>query len=220
MTGAGIKHLPWAALVILSTSACGDPESAVEFPVAQIPAQARAYEWTTLAEDDEGDGQRRGSADGKSFSYFWDTAADTIWFRFELFSGFDPKRPSVSVAVDTDSNQHSGLAWYGANGGFRFEKLLSVGPTRAVGDTFVGYNGITDQEGVTNRDWTNERRGVLRFYLDPDALAYVLAVARNDIDPHAREILVIGSVGSNARWNDDIGEEGFGTIVLNRRSSP
>jgi hypothetical protein len=42
-------------------------------------------------------------------------------------------------------------------------------------------------------------------------------VARGDIAADLGRINVIGSVGANAKWNDDIGETGYATIDLSRQ---
>ena len=46
------------------------------------------------------------------------------------------------------------------------------------------------------------------------ARAYIVGCARTDISPDLRRFNVIGSVGTNAQWNDDIGERGYATIDL------
>jgi hypothetical protein len=67
---------------------------------------------------------------------------------------------------------------------------------------------------VKTRNWINEKSGVITFYIDAVTDSYILGVKRTDIAPNFRRFNLIGSVGENAVWNDDIGEEGFATIEL------
>ena len=122
--------------------------------------------------------------------------------------------PAVSVSIDTDADQRTGIAWYGANSAFMFEKMLSVGPISREGELYTGYNGITNQEGVATGDWINEKQGVLAFHVDRASKAYFIGVKRSDIAPGLQRMHVIGSVGEKALWNDDIGEAGYATIDL------
>ena len=95
-----------------------------------------------------------------------------------------------------------------------FEKMLSVGPISREDEMYKGYNGVTNQEGVSTGDWINEKQGVLAFHIDRASKSYFIGVRRLDIAPGLKSMHVIGSVGKNALWNDDIGEEGFATIDL------
>jgi hypothetical protein len=67
---------------------------------------------------------------------------------------------------------------------------------------------------VRERNWINEKKGSITFYFDREMKSYFLGVKRSDVDPALRKFNVIGSVGANALWNDDIGEEGYSTIEL------
>ena len=174
----------------------------------------RAHPWRTLATDAAGDGQRAEQGDGKSFAFHHDVEGDTLWFRWELHGGFDALTPAVSVSFDVDADQSNGLEWYGTNERFRFERVASVGPLETVSEGVRGYNGITDSAGVRTQSWMNQQSGGLVFYADPVGESYYLGIARSDVSPEMNRFHVIGSVGRNARWNDDIGEDGFAAITL------
>lgn len=207
--------LPLATgLLALGSIGCRAPRNLSTFTVGPPPESLRGAPWIELAVDPAGDGERAGSGDGSSFAFHYDAASDTLWFRFGLHDAVDPETPAVSVSIDTDADQGTGIEWYGANSEFRFERMLSVGPLEQVGDSVRGYNGITDSAGVSRRDWIDVRRGVLSFYVDREADAYVLGVSRSDVLPDLGRFNVIGSVGANARWNDDIGDSGHTTIDL------
>ena len=203
-----------SALFAVGFLGCGPPPRYSVFPVDEVPASLREADWTLLATDAEGDGQRDGRGDAASFAFFYDAVGDTLWFRWELHDGFDRHTPAVSVSFDTDADQGTGRPWYGSNEGFHFDQVASVGPVEETTAGMRGYNGITDTTGVRTLDWMNRQSGGLILYVDSANLAYYLGVPRADVSPDARRFRVIGSVGSEARWNDDVGESGFATIDL------
>lgn len=210
------RSMPKAAIGLLALGpvACQGPQNLSTFTVGPPPEHLNRVPWIELAVDPAGDGNREGSADGASFAFHHDAASDTLWFRLELHDDVDPETPAVSVSIDTDADQGTGIEWYGAHSEFTFEKMLSVGPLEQVGDSVRGYNGVTNSDGVERREWINERQGVLAFYIDSEADAYILGVSRSDISPELNRFGVIGSVGADARWNDDIGDAGYATIDL------
>jgi tetratricopeptide (TPR) repeat protein len=99
------------------------------FDVLPVPDQIRNYKWIKLMEDKQGDGRLKQSADGKALHYFYDPASDLLWFKLDLYSKVNLDVPAVSISIDTDADQSTGIAWYGSNSKFKFDKMLSVGPT-------------------------------------------------------------------------------------------
>ena len=194
-------------------SACQRSGHLSTFEINPLPAHVKQFAWVKLADDQAQDGRRKDSADGKALHYFYDAETDTLWFKLELYNAVS-KRPAVSISIDTDADQTTGIGWYGANSAFQFEKMLSVGPISQDGEVYTGYNGITNQEGVAAADWINEKQNVLAFHVDPADKAYFIGVKRADLMPERARIHVIGSVGANALWNDDIGETGYAEIDL------
>ncbi len=194
--------------------ACQRPRNLSTFEIKPLPPKVQNFDWVKLADDQAQDGQETSSADGKAFYYHYDVQADTLWFKLELYNDVSEDAPAVSVAIDIDTDQSTGIAWYGANSGFMFEKMLSVGPISKEDEMYNGYNGVTNQEGVSAGDWINEKQGVLAFHIDRASKSYFIGVSRLDVAPGLKSMHVIGSVGKNALWNDDIGEVGFATIDL------
>lgn len=202
------------ATLCLFLMACQPSGHVSTFSMTPVPADVQNADWIMLTEDQAQDGRREDSADGKAFYYYYDQHTDTLWFKLELYNEISEEAPAVSVSLDIDLNQQTGIAWYGANSSFTFEKMLSVGPTSKEGTVYTGYNGITNAKGVTSREWINEKQGVLAFHVDHAGKAYYIGVKRTDIAPHLQQAHVIGSVGQHALWNDDIGETGYATIDL------
>ena len=191
------------------------PANLSTFEMTPVPENIKSFSWIKLLDDKSDDGDRKQSADGKEFYYFFDQKTDLLWFRFDLFNQINTENPAVSVAIDVDNDQNNGINWYGTNSKFKFEKMISVGPTKKQEDKFIGYNGITNQEGVREQNWINEKSGNIKFFFDKESNAYFIGVSRRDIDVNLKKFNVIGSVGQNALWNDDIGDSGFATIELN-----
>jgi hypothetical protein len=194
------------------------PTQAQNLPVFEIrpaPESIRNLKWIELLEDKAGDGRQANSADGKALSYHYDAGTDMLWFRLELRNSVNAEAPAVSISLDIDADQNTGANWYGANTKFKYDKILNLGAlTKQNGSQFIGYNGITTDKGAIARNWLDEKKGNLTFYLDAEQRAYFLGVKRADIAPGLRKFHLIGSVGANALWNDDIGDEGFATIEL------
>lgn len=185
------------------------------FDISSVPQIIKNYEWKKLKDDKQDDGSSTESADGKAFYYFFDKESDVLWFRFDLYNQINIDSPAVSVSFDTDADQTNGINWYGANSNFKFERMASVGPLEKRGDKYFGYNGITDEPGVKSQNWINVKKGNITLHFDIETNSYFLGVKRSDIETNLHKFNVIGSVGQNALWNDDIGDEGYSTIDLN-----
>lgn len=186
------------------------------FPVRQITDRLRSAPWSLAGEDPEGDGRRVGYQDGRALWFWLDAERDTLWVRLGVYGEIDEERPAVSLSFDLDDDQETGVAWYGSNTVFRFDKMVSAGPTRREGDRFIGYNGITDADGVRRREWINERQGNVAFLLDPAESAYIVGVALSDLEPRSSRVRFIGSVGHRATWNDDLIDRGSVVLTLPR----
>lgn len=174
------------------------------YPISELAD--RQFDWTTIASDDEGDGQRPDHGDGRDLAYFYDADADSVWFRFRLHDSIPPL-PAISLALDVDLDQATGAGWYGSVTDYTLDRLVSAGPRERRGDgLFVGYNGTTDAEGVRTRQWINVAEGVVTLQLDRDEAAIVARIHRPDLTGTLDTVRILGSVGASARWNDDIGQ--------------
>lgn len=186
------------------------------FKTPYAPESIQKFAWNLLLTDTIADGQNPNSSDGKALYYYHETQTDSIWFKLETHNRISTLDPAISISLDTDNDQSTGASWYGSNRTFKVDLMLSVGPVRQ-GNGYSGYNGITDAEGITNREWINVIKGNLTYYFDRDGSAYYLGVKRTDLGEHTKSINLIGSVGANSRWNDDIGKDGtFATIELKK----
>jgi len=177
--------------------------------------------WIKILEDEEKDGsniktgrQTGATADGKSMSYFFDKQSDMIWFKLETYTDTDTFSPAMSISFDTDCDQKTGTPWYGSNTKFTVDRMISASPKRQ-GNGYEGFNGITDDKGIQLAQWTNIQEDNISFYFSPDEKCQYIGVKVSDIKPGMKKFNVIGSVGNNSIWNDDIGKDGiFATIEL------
>ncbi len=194
------------------------PEKVLEnisrFGAKQATQTLKDLDWFLLLEDSEGDGRMKNWGDGKALYYFLEDSKGFIWFRFELYNEIDTENPAISLSFDLDDNQDSGLSWYGTNSGFIVDKMVSVGPMIRKLNEYIGYNGITNAAGMAEQKWINDKQGNIDFYFDEESKSYFVGFNVNDLPPGRDKIRVIGSVGNNATWNDDIGDEESALIKL------
>lgn len=194
------------------------PEST--FPARSVPEWSRTVSWEKLSDDAAGDSRPRGGADGKAFWFHHDKATDTLWFKLEVYGDLDTTTAAVSVSFDLDGEQGNGLNWYGTNSAFTFDKMISVGLVRRSGDSHTGYNGFSQAGDVAIGRYLTGKLGTIAFIADREGKAYIIGVARADLGRHTDRIRVIGSVGRNATWNDDLMDKGFATITVGKVAGP
>ncbi|GEM_PF-1004602 len=172
--------------------------------------------WKLLLTDTIADGQNPNSSDGKALYYHYNSQTDSLWFKLETHNPISTLDPALSISLDIDNDQTTGTNWYGSNKSFTVDLMLSAGPVRQ-GDGYAGYNGLTDATGIAKREWINVKKNNLTYYFDPGQHAYYLGIKRSDLGNHAKKINLIGSVGANSLWNDDIGKDGtFASIEVGK----
>lgn len=187
-----------------------------DFEKPYAPESILAASWQLLLTDTIADGQNPNSSDGKALYYHYNRQTDSLWFKLETYSPISTLDPALSISLDTDNDQTTGTSWYGSNKSFKVDLMLSAGPVRQ-GNGYAGYNGITNATGIANREWINVKKGNLTYYFDPDQHAYYLGIKRSDLGNHSEKVNLIGSVGANSLWNDDIGKEGtFASIEIGK----
>jgi len=171
--------------------------------------------WQSLATDAEGDTRNAALADGKALLYAYDAKTDSLWFKFELHHLPDPGAFGINLAFDTDRDQETGGAWWGGNTTFSFDRAVTLWVTQAEPGLYRGTVGITDYRSVRLGQFTNLAQNNLAFSIDADAQVIFVGFKRTDLgDVWAMNVL--GAVGSNLVWNDDLMDEGYGEIDLAR----
>lgn len=186
----------------------------VTFDVLPLPKSIRDSFWKKIADDKQGDENLKGGGDGKALFYVFDKPSDMLWFKFELYGEIDKERPAVSLSIDIDADQNTGYFWYGRDSNFKYDKVLNLGISEKLSEAKVrGFNGITSGKAAIDSNWLDEKKRNLVFHASPEEKTYYLGFKRADLGARTSKINILGSVGANSQWNDDIGD-GFATIVL------
>jgi hypothetical protein len=177
------------------------------------PSEAARLEWKDLAADASGDGRFPGLPDASRLSFAIDRVSGRIWFSIALSQDPPGEWLGVNVAIDSDENGENGLAWWGFNKSFRFDRLLSAYLSRS-GEEYQGVVGIADAAGVSAFDFTNLGSAV-SVAIDREARRILVAAPLETVDPDGR-FRLIATVGSAFIANDDVPGEGFASIEIEK----
>ena len=178
-------------------------------PLAQ--SELPDLQWIPLSDDPAGDGHHDDLADGAAFAWACDEATQTAWFSFTLHGDPDPAAFGVNVIVDSDGDQATGANWWGSNRQFTWDRLVTVWLTRGADGRYTGNLGVGDVAGVRQGDFASLHRGEIKFAIQPDDKSIIIGVPWSHLT-EGELINVVGAVGSNSTWNDDLQEEGYATI--------
>lgn len=185
-------------------------------PIPPLPASRFAgFPWHRLATDAEGDGRNPALADGKALHYFYDAKTDSLWFKFDLHRLPDPGAFGLNLAFDTDGDQTTGGPWWGGNTAFTFDRAVTLWVTQTAPGLYRGTIGITDYKSARLGRFNSLTQNNVAFSVDAGAQALFVGVKRTDLGA-AHRMNVLGAVGSNLVWNDDLMDEGFAQIDLAR----
>jgi pimeloyl-ACP methyl ester carboxylesterase len=172
-------------------------------------SKASAEIWTILAADPKGDALDASLADAAQLGYRYDKAQDFLWFRITLY-GQPGQSFGINIAVDSGAADMTKVSWWGANKGFKFDKLVTAWVTRQ-GNTYQGIIGVADASGVNAKQFNNLSQNNLIIRVEGDSV--IIGVKRTDITDKMKMNL-IASVGAGERWNDDLPNAGFATLDL------
>jgi hypothetical protein len=178
------------------------------------PSEAARLEWRDLAADASGDGRYPGLPDASGLSFAVDRERGLLWFSIALSQAPPGEWLGVNVAIDSDENGENGLAWWGFNKSFRFDRLLSAYLSRS-GDEYQGVVGIADAAGVSAFDFTNLGSRSVSVAVDREARRVLVAAPLETVDPDGR-FRLIATVGSAFVANDDVPDEGFAAIRVEK----
>jgi hypothetical protein len=117
----------------------------------------------------------------------------------------------LNLAIDTDGDPANGFAWWGANGAFRFDQLVTVWCFR-VADGCQGYIGVADAGQVAARTMVAGGGEQLRIAIDRDRRAFIVGVPRALLKLRDQEIRLVAAVGSALLYADDVPGQGAATI--------
>jgi hypothetical protein len=179
--------------------------------LAAAPDDA-GLEWKLLAEEEEADGRYPSLPDAARLSYA--VKGGRLTLRIDLVEPLPAKWLGVNVAIDCDEDPRNGLAWWGFNKEFHFDRLLSAYLTRS-GSEYQGVVGITDAKGAEAFDLTRLGSEVLSVAVDSEAKSIFVSVALRNVNVHVGSdgnFHLVATVGSPFIPNDDVPDRGFAAI--------
>lgn len=169
--------------------------------------------WKQLATDPANDGRNPNWAEAKALSYYYDAPTDTLWFKFDLERLPNSNAFGLNLIVDTDQNQQNGASWWGKNKTFKYDRLVTVWVIKTGPNRYRGSVGIGDTHGIQLNRYTNLFHNNLAFRADAEKKIFLLGFKSAELDNDGRFNL-IGEVGSNVGWNDDVPDSSFVTLGL------
>jgi tetratricopeptide (TPR) repeat protein len=169
--------------------------------------------WKQLTADSPNDGRNPNWAEAKALSYYYDASTDTLWFKFDLERLPNPNAFGSNLIVDTDQNQQNGASWWGNNKTFKYDRLVTVWVIKTGSNRYRGSVGIGDARGIQLGRYTNLFHNNLAFLADAEKKIFLLGFKSAELDNDGRFNL-IGEVGSNVGWNDDVPDSSFVTLGL------
>lgn len=166
-------------------------------------------DWRPIAEDATGDAVAPSLPDARALA--WATADDgMVWFRLDLAGARPAEALGINLAFDLDGDPANGMAWWGSNTAFYFDRLATAYLMRGAG-YWQGWLGMASAAAVA--------QGTM------DELATELAVAALDEPPAlflgvpraalpAGSARMLGAVGSAFAFSDDLPSVGAATLAL------
>jgi hypothetical protein len=126
----------------------------------------------------------------------------TVWFRIVLKDPPHGRWMGVNLALDVDGDPSNGAAWWGANKGFHFDRIVSV-YCIPVQDGCQGVFGVVDAAQATAGTLWGGGAG-LQFAIDAAHNAFVVGVPRADLRLGPGPNRLVGAVGSALFFGDDV----------------
>jgi len=168
--------------------------------------------WQLLGQDAEGDGRIPVLPDGQALYLYHDARTDSLWFRLDLAQLPEGSAVGVNLAFDLDHDQETGMAWWGQNRAFTFDRLVTLWVVRDA-DGYRGVAGLSEAAHVAQQRYTALAAGNIAFSADPRYGAWVVGFKRADLGG-ASSFCMNATVGTNTQWNDDLANEGCFEVVL------
>ena len=167
--------------------------------------------WVELGHDAEGDGRRPGLPDATRLEALASTSDDMVWFRVTLRDKPHERWIGVNLVLDVDGDPSNGTAWWGANAGFKFDRLVTVWCFR-VADRCQGYVGAADAEEVAAGSFGDGSGQGVRFAIDRERRAFLVGVPRETLGMAEQGLKLVVAVGSALFFNDDVPGDGAASL--------
>jgi hypothetical protein len=165
-----------------------------------------------LAQDPPDDGKQKRLPDATALAVCRDDAHDRVWFRIALAGPLPKRWLGANVALDVDGDPANGMAWWGTNTSFHFDRLVTVYGSEA-GPGYEGMIGIADAAEVRSGSMNGSRGERVLVVLDSAKPAFVIGIPQSALGADARTpVRLVAAVGSAFQHNDDVPNEGVASL--------
>jgi hypothetical protein len=192
-----------------------DPPPAMSMRKLKLtdPRSLDRLSFVTIGRDGRGDTVSARLPDARELQLAVDAAGGRVWFRFVLY---DPPPGSwfgMNVALDIDGDPANGLAWWGLNKRFHFDVLVTAYLSQGAG-YWQGLVGVADAAQVGQGRFAG-RSGDVNVAVDPARRTLAIGVPRSALGlASGGRARLIGTVGSNMTFNDDVPDEGALEVAI------
>jgi hypothetical protein len=176
-------------------------------PMASIPSAG----WVHLADDPAHDGKLPSLPDATSLEMIPASGDGIIWLRMILSEAPNDRWLGLNAALDVDGDPENGQAWWGANSGFKFDRLVTVWCIR-VAEGCQGYIGIASADQVAAGTMASGGAPGVRFAIDHEKRAFVVGIPRAALGLGVADPRLVAAVGSALLYNDDVPGQGAATL--------
>jgi complex I intermediate-associated protein 30 (CIA30) len=190
--------------------ATGPPAGLAVVPFASLSA-IPSTGWIDLGTDPERDGKMASLPDAIRLEAIPSAPGDMLWTRITLRESPHDRWMGVNLALDVDGDPTNGFAWWGANGAFKFDRLVTVWCFHVAAGC-QGYIGLADADQVAARTMVAGGGEKLRVAIDRERRAFVVGVPRALLKLQGKEIRLVAAVGSALLYADDVPGQGAATI--------
>ena len=187
-------------------------------PALSMPFQAdveppRCASWKELAADAGDDGKQKRLPDATSISVCADAPQDPMWFRVGLAGPVPARWLGLNLALDVDGDPGNGMAWWGTNTAFHFDRLVTVYGF-ATDSGYEGPIGIADASDVQAGNMMGSHRSSVHLFVDRAHPAFVVGIPSSALwGPSGSAARVVAAVGSALQHNDDVPNEGAAVVA-------
>jgi len=118
----------------------------------------------------------------------------------------------VNLALDLDGDPANGMAWWGTNTAFHFDRLVTAYGS-VTGSGYEGTIGIADAADVQAGNMVGPDTGAVRIGLDRAQPAFLVGIPRSALGTGTSPVRLVAAVGSALMHNDDIPNEGAALVA-------
>lgn len=177
-------------------------------PASELPAGP----WKELAKDPSQDGGKKGLPDATAVSVCGGQSRDLVWFRIALAGPLPERWLGANLALDVDGDPNNGMAWWGTNKAFHFDRLVTVWGNE-TGSGYEGMIGIAEADEVAAGSLGGSRGERVLLVLDRAKPALVIGIPRRALGAGTAPVRLVAAVGSSFAHNDDVPDTGAALVA-------